>query len=114
MQASAVPSIIDTHYLSMISTDNAAPNQAPMSLGHLNTSSDNISLIPIKVVCDILETTQHEQDINLIDDGTKSLPSDEKLDANQSKVSTPLPPDCNQPGEVLITTPLSSETDCSQ
>ena len=37
MQASAVPSIIDTHYPSMISTDNAAPNQAPMSSGHSNT-----------------------------------------------------------------------------
>ena len=43
----------------------------------------------------------------------KSLLSDEKLDAIQSEVSTPFPYDCNQPGEILVTTPLSSETDCS-
>ena len=108
MQVSTVPSIVVIHNLSVISTDNVAPNQAPMSSGHSNTSSDNISLIPIEVVSDILETNQHEQDINLIDDNTKSLPSYEKLDANQSKVSTPLPSDSTQPGEVLVTTPLSS------
>ena len=75
---------------------------------------DNTPLIPIEVVSDILETIQHEQDINLINDDTKSHPSGEKLDANQSKVSTPLPPDCIQPGEVLVTTQLSSKTDCSK
>ena len=74
MQVSTVPSIVDIHYPSVISTDNVAPNQAPMSSGYSNTSSDNISLIPVDVT-DILETNQHEQDIHLIDDDTKSLPS---------------------------------------
>ena len=76
--------------------------------------SNNISLTPIEVVSDILEANQCEQDINLINDVTKSLPSDEKLDTIQSKVSTPFSSDCNKPGEVLVTTPLSSEADGSQ
>ena len=66
MQVSTVPSIVDTCYPSVLSTDHVAPNQAPMSSGHSNTSSDSISLIPIEVVSDILETIKHEQDINLM------------------------------------------------
>ena len=154
MQASAVPYIVDTNYPPMISTENVASNEAPMSSGfqytgsvcnerkpfagntsasqvskesvvHINssaftvttptgssnTSNDNISLTPIEVVSDILDANQHEEDINLIDDATKYLPSNEKLDSNQAKVSTPFPSDCNQSREVLA---LSSETDCSQ
>ena len=95
--------------------DNYQPNPQYRNYPQVPTEpSNNISLTPIEVVSDILEANQCEQDINFIDDVTKSLPSDEKLDAIQSKVSTPFSSDCNKPGEVLVTTPLSSETDGSQ
>ena len=141
MQASTVTPIVDTHCPSMVPTKNVSSNEAPMSSGNTsvsqvdeenivpinsstftvttptgpsNTPSDNISLTPIEVVSDILDANQHEQDINTIDVVTKSLPSDEKLDAVQSEFSTPFPSDCSQPGEVLVTTPLFSETDGRQ
>ena len=94
--------------------DNYQPNSQYRNYPQVPTEpSNNISLTPIEVVSDILNANQHEQDINTID-VTKYLPLDEKLDAIQSKVSTPFPSDCNQPGEVLVTTALSSETDGSQ
>ena len=53
--------------------------------------------------------------MNLSNDNTKSLSSNETLDANQSIVSTSSTSDCSQSEEVLATTlSLSSETDCSQ
>ena len=58
---------------------------------------------------------QLEQDMNLSNDNTKSLSSNETLDANQLIVSTSSTSDCSQSEEVLATTlSLSSETDCSQ
>ena len=94
--------------------DNYQPNPQYRNYRQVPTEpSNNISLTPIEVVSDILDANQHEQDINTID-VTKYLPSDEKLDAIQSKVSTPFPSHCNQPGEVLVTTALSSETNGSQ
>ena len=53
--------------------------------------------------------------MNLSNDNTKSLSSNETLDANQLIVSTSSTSDCSQSEEVLATTlSLSSETDCSQ
>ena len=95
--------------------DNYQPNPQYRNYPQVPTDpSNNISLTPIEVVSDILDANQYEQDINTIDDDTKSLPSDEKLGAIQSNVSTPFSSDFNKPGEVLVTTPLSSETDGSQ
>ena len=53
--------------------------------------------------------------MKLSNDDTKSLSLNEKLDANQSIVSTSSTSDCSQSEEVLAATlSLSSQTDCSQ
>ena len=53
--------------------------------------------------------------MKLSNDDTKSLSLNEKLDANQSIVSTSSTSDCNQSEEALAATlSLSSKTDCSQ
>ena len=76
---------------------------------------DNISFSPTTTGSDVSEPNQLEQDINLSNDDTKSLSLNEKLDANQSTVSTSSTSDCSQSEEVLATTlSLSSETGCSQ
>ena len=61
-------------------SDNHQPNPQYRNYPQVPTDPiNNISLTPIEVVSDILEANQCEQEINHIDDDTKSLSSDEKL-----------------------------------
>ena len=76
---------------------------------------DNI-LFPLTAISsDVSKPNQLEQDTKLSNDDTKSLSLNEKLDANQSIVSTSSTSDCSQSEEVLAATlSLSSKIDCSQ
>ena len=74
---------------------------------------DNIPFSPTIIGTDV--SKPYQQDTKLSNDDTKSLSLNEKLDANQSTVSTSSSSDCSQSGEVLAATlSLSSKTDCSQ
>ena len=74
---------------------------------------DNIHFSPITIGSDV--SKPYQQDTKLSNDDTKSLSLNEKLDANQSIVSTSSTSDCSQSEEVLAATlSLSSKTDCSQ
>ena len=74
---------------------------------------DNIPFSPTTIGPDV--SKPYQQDTKLSNDDTKSLSLNEKLDANQSIVSTSSTSDCSQSEEVLAATlSLSSNTDCSQ
>ena len=74
---------------------------------------DNIPFSPTTIGSDV--SKPYQQDMKLSNDDTKSLSLNEKLDANQSNVSTSSTSDCSQSEEVLVATlSLSSKTDCSQ
>ena len=74
---------------------------------------DNIPFSPTTIGSDV--SKPYQQDTKLSNDDTKSLSLNEKLDANQSIVSTSSTSDCSQSEEVLAATlSLSSKTDCSQ
>ena len=74
---------------------------------------DNIPFSPTTIGSDVFKP--YQQDMKLSNDDTKSLSLNEKLDANQSIVSTSSTSDCSQSEEVLAATlSLSSKSDCSQ
>ena len=74
---------------------------------------DNIPFSPATIGVDV--SKPYQQDTKLSNDDTKSLSLSEKLDANQSIVSTSSTSDWSQSEEVLAATlSLSSNTDCSQ
>ena len=71
-------------------------------------ATDNILFSLTTIGSDVFKPNQLEQDMKLSNDDTKSLSLNEKLDANQSIVSTSFTSDCSQSEEVL------AATDCSQ
>ena len=74
---------------------------------------DNIPFSPATIGSDV--SKPYQQETKLSNDYTKSLSLSEKLDANQSIVSTSSSSDWSQSEEVLAATlSLSSKTDCSQ
>ena len=78
-----------------------------------NDIRDNIPFSPATIGSDV--SKPYQQDTKLSSDYTKSLSLSEKLDANQSIVSTSSTSDWSQSEEVLAATlSLSSKTDCSQ
>ena len=78
-----------------------------------NDIRDNIPFSPTTIGSDV--SKPYQQDTKLSNDDTKSLSLNEKLDANQSIVSSSSTSDCSQAEEVLAATlSLSSKTDCSQ
>ena len=78
-----------------------------------NDIRDNIPFSPATIGSDV--SKPYQQDTKLSNDDTKSLSLSEKLDANQSIVSTSSTSDWSQSEEVLAATlSLSSKTDCSQ
>ena len=71
---------------------------------------DNIPFPPTTIGSDV--SKPYQQDTKLSNDDTKSLALNEKLDANQSIVSTSSTSDCSQSEEVRAATlSLSSKTD---
>ena len=78
-----------------------------------NDTRDNIPFSPATIGSDV--SKPYQQETKLSNDYTKSLSLSEKLDANQSIVSTSSTSDWSQSEEVLAATlSLSSKTDCSQ
>ena len=78
-----------------------------------NDIRDNIPFSPATIGSDV--SKPYQQDTKLSNDYTNSLSLSEKLDANQSIVSTSSTSDWSQSEEVLAATlSLSSKTDCSQ
>ena len=101
-------------FMKMHEAEKHKENQLQKSIiSENNDIRDNIPFSPTTIGSDV--SKPYQQDTKLSNDDTKSLSLNEKLDANQSIVSTSSTPDCSQSEEVLAATlSLSSMTDCSQ